>query len=138
VLALALAAALSALAVPALLSYAGAAALDAGARELATVINLGRQIAISRNVAVCVEVVDASVRLRTGGCGGAAWTGPGTDGAGVIRLSDPGNVVVGAPASVVFSTIGSAAPAGTYTVSRTGDHRTRTVVVAATGRISLR
>src|SRR5258705_6140051 len=56
---------------PTLLSYARTAALQAAARELATSINLARQIAISRNTTVCVEVAaPAHLRLKTGGCGG--------------------------------------------------------------------
>jgi Tfp pilus assembly protein FimT len=137
-LALALVGTLSVLVAPALVSYAKASAMEAGARELATVINLGRQVAISQNTAVCVEIVGTSVRLRQGGCAGTAWTGPGTDGAGVIKLSDPGTLVVSSTANVVFSNLGAASPAGTYTVARAGDDRTRTVVVAATGRVSVR
>jgi Tfp pilus assembly protein FimT len=137
-LVLALIGVLSALAAPSLLTYAKSSALDAGARELATVINLGRQIAISQNVAVCVEVVGPNVRLRKDGCGGAVWTGPGTDRTGVIKLSEPGALLISAPANVVFSNLGAATPAGTYTVARAGDDRTRTVVVAATGRVSVR
>ena len=137
-LVLALVGILSALAVPTFVSYAKASALEAGARELATVINLGRQIAISQNTAVCVEVVGPNVRFRKGGCGGAIWTGPGTDGAGAIKLSESGALVVSATTNVVFNNLGAASPAGTYTVASSGDGRTRTVVVAATGRVSVR
>ena len=136
-LVLALVGILSALAAPTLLTYVRVSALQAGARQLATVINLGRQIAISQNTAVCVEVVDANVRFRRGGCGGAIWTGPGTDGAGVIRISDGGELVISATADVVFSNLGAASPAGTYTVRNVVDGRVRSVIVAATGRISV-
>ena len=47
---LAIAGALAMLVAPTLSSYARTAALQAAARELATTINLGRQIAISRNI----------------------------------------------------------------------------------------
>src|SRR2546426_5057535 len=67
----AIAGVLAVLAAPTLVSYARASTLQAGARELATVINLGRQIAITQNTAVCVEVAGTNVRLRTGGGGGA-------------------------------------------------------------------
>ena len=137
-LVLALIGTLSALAAPTILSYAQASALEASARHLATVINLGRQIAISQNTAGCVHVIGANVRLRRDGCGGAIWSGPGTDGAGFIRISDAGTLVISATADIVFSNLGAASPAGTYTVARAGDDRTRTVVVAATGRVSVR
>src|SRR3989442_7872359 len=77
----AIAGVLAVLAAPTLVSYARASTLQAGARELATVINLGRQIAITQNTAVCVEVAGTNVRLRTGGCGGGRWGG-GPAGAG--------------------------------------------------------
>ncbi|MGH7302290.1 MAG: pilus assembly FimT family protein, partial [Candidatus Rokuibacteriota bacterium] len=53
---LGIAGALAALVAPTLSSYARTAALQAAARELAASINLGRQIAISRNTTVCVEL----------------------------------------------------------------------------------
>jgi type IV fimbrial biogenesis protein FimT len=135
----ALAGILATMIVPTFSSFARTAALQAAARELATSINLGRQLAISRNVAVCVEVASAtSIRLRTGGCGGAVWTGPGTDGNGAIRISDTGTLGISSTANVVFTSLGAALPAGTYTVTHSGDTATRTVVVAATGRVSVR
>src|SRR5262249_34298268 len=70
---------------PALASYARTAILQAAARELATSINLGRQLAISRNTSVCVELASPTqLRLRTGGCAGPIWIGPGTDASGAI------------------------------------------------------
>jgi len=123
---------------PTLLGFARASALQAGARELATAINLGRQIAISRNTTVCVEIVGTNIRLRTGGCGGTIWTGPGTDGAGVITLSAPSTLHISATANVVFTNLGAASPAGTYVVTNPANNGSRSVVVAATGRISVR
>ena len=135
----ALAGILATMIVPTLSSFARTATLQAAARELATSINLGRQLAIARNISVCVEVASAtSIRLRTGGCGGAVWTGPGTDGTGAIRISDTGALAISATANVVFTSLGAALPAGTYTVTNSGDSATRTVVVAATGRVSVR
>ena len=87
---LAIAGVLATLVAPTLWNYARTASLQAAARELATSINLGRQIAISRNTTVCVEVAAATnVRLRTGGCGGEIWTGPGTDASGAIGNAPP-------------------------------------------------
>jgi Tfp pilus assembly protein FimT len=129
---------LAVLVAPTLIGFAQTSALQAGARELATVINLGRQIAISDNTSVCVEAAGGGVRLRVGGCAGATWTGPGTNEHGVIRLSDPNGLRVTATANVVFTNLGAASPAGTYTVTNPVTNRMRTVVVAATGRVSVR
>ncbi|MGH7305441.1 MAG: GspH/FimT family protein, partial [Candidatus Rokuibacteriota bacterium] len=120
-------------------SYARTAALQAAARELAASINLGRQIAISRNTTVCVELASATnIRLRTGGCGGAAWTGSGTDGSGAIRVSDSAALRISGSAHVVFTSLGAASPAGHYTLTHAVSNGMRTVVVAATGRVSVR
>jgi prepilin-type N-terminal cleavage/methylation domain-containing protein len=136
---LAIAGTLAMLVAPTLSSYASTAALQTAARELATTINLGRQIAISRNTTVCVEVASAkNIRLRTGGCGGPAWTGPGTDGSGAIRISDTSALQISTTANVVFTSLGAATPAGTYTLTNPTSNGTRTVVVAATGRVSVR
>ena len=130
---------LATLVTPALSSYARTAALQAAARELATSINLGRQVAISRNTTVCVEVASlTNIRLRTGGCGGAIWTGPGTDGSGAIKISDSTSLQISATANVVFTNLGAASPAGIYTLTNPVNNGTRTVVVAATGRVSVR
>ncbi|PYN33110.1 MAG: hypothetical protein DME01_19510 [Candidatus Rokuibacteriota bacterium] len=136
---LAITGALATLVTPALSSYARTAALQAAARELATSINLGRQVAISRNTTVCVEVASlTNIRLRTGGCGGAIWTGPGTDGSGAIKISDSSTLQISTTANVVFTNLGAASPAGTYTLTNPVNNGTRTVVVAATGRVSVR
>ncbi|HYS17173.1 MAG TPA: GspH/FimT family pseudopilin [Candidatus Binatia bacterium] len=136
---LAIAGILAALVAPTLSGYARTSALQAAARELATSINLGRQIAISQNTTVCVEVATVtSIRLRTGGCGGTIWTGPGTDGSGAIRISDPSALHLSTTGNVVFTSLGAASPAGTYTLTNPVNNGTRTVVVAATGRVSVR
>jgi prepilin-type N-terminal cleavage/methylation domain-containing protein len=136
---LAIGSTLAALVAPMLFGYAKTAALQAAARELATSINLGRHIAISRNTAVCVEVASAtSIRLRTGGCGGAVWTGPGTDASGAIAISSAGVTHVSTTANVVFTSLGAASPAGTYTLTSSSGAGARSVVVAATGRVSVR
>jgi prepilin-type N-terminal cleavage/methylation domain-containing protein len=136
---LAVAAVLATFVAPTLSSYARTAALQAAARELATSINLGRQIAISRNTTVCVAVASAkNIRLRTGGCGGAVWIGPGTDGSGAISISDASALHISTTANVVFTSLGAASPAGTYTLTDPVNNGTRTVVVAATGRVSVR
>src|SRR2546421_12668464 len=91
---------LAVLGAPTFLSYWRSSTLGAGAGELAAAVNLGRQVAISRNTTVCVQVSGTSVVMRTGGCGGALWTGPGTGGSGggrpaqTLPVNSGGNVGV--------------------------------------------
>jgi Tfp pilus assembly protein FimT len=124
------------LAAPTLFAYIQTSALQAGARELVTAINLGRQLAIARNTTVCVEVTGTNIRLRTGGCLGTIWTGPGTDSTGVIKISDPGTLQISGP-NVVFTNLGAASTFGTYTIRNPVDNKTRTVVVVSSGRVNI-
>src|SRR2546421_10676136 len=78
---------LAVLATPTFLSYWRSSTLGAGAGELAAAVNLGRQVAISRNTTVCVQVSGTSVVMRTGGCGGAPLTGPRAHGSGGVPLA---------------------------------------------------
>jgi prepilin-type N-terminal cleavage/methylation domain-containing protein len=129
---------LAVLVTPSFVSFWHTSALQAGARQLATVLNLGRQIAITLNTTVCVEAIGTAIRLRQNGCSGAIWMGPGTDGAGVIRISEPGALLLSTTANVVFTGLGAASPAGTYRMTNPLTGGTLTVVVAATGRVSVR
>src|SRR5256886_17147587 len=76
---------LAVLATPTFLSYWRSSTLGAGAGELAAAVNLGRQVAISRNTTVCVQVSGTSVVMRTGGCGGTLLAGRGPPGSGGMR-----------------------------------------------------
>lgn len=134
---LAVAAATAILSAPALLTYWDSWSLQAAARELASTMNLGRQLAIATRSPVCVDVSGASLRLLLGGCAGNAWTGPLTDATGGIRISDPATLAVSSNARVVFTTLGAASPAATYTLRHTRTQASRTVVVAGSGRISV-
>src|SRR5262245_49426348 len=130
---------LATLATPALASSARTATLQATARELATSINLGRQLAISRNTPVCVELASPTqLRLRTGGCAGPIWTGPGTDASGAIKISAAGALRISTTANGVLPGLRPATPAGKYPLTDPANNGTRTVVVAATGRVSVR
>jgi prepilin-type N-terminal cleavage/methylation domain-containing protein len=122
---------------PTLLSFWDTWSLNAATRELASTINLGRQLAIAARTPVCVDVGDTNVRFRLGGCGGDVWTGPVTDAAGRVRISDPSTLAVSSNARLVFTTLGAASPAATYTLRHARTRASRTVVVAASGRISV-
>ena len=126
----------SVLATPAFISYSQAARLKGGAQELATIINQARQVAITRNSTSCVLQGGNKVRIRVGGCAGTIWTGVGTDPSGWFTLTE--NVQVSAAtANVVFTHLGTASTAGTYTVLNPTTNRTLRVIVALSGRITI-
>ena len=125
---------LMAVSAPLLLSFLRPATLRAGAEEMSTVLNRARQMAIRDNTTMCVQRTGGRLRYRVGGCGGAVWTGPGTDEAGAIQLTN--DITVANGPDVVFTYLGTATSAGTYTVAGQ-DGSTLTVIVAPSGRVSL-
>jgi Tfp pilus assembly protein FimT len=125
---------LVATAAPLVLSWRGSA-LTAGAEELKAVLNAARHLAIVDNTSVCVAGTGAAVRLLMGGCAGHAWTGPGSTREGDIPLTS--KVQIAAASPVVFTYLGAAVPAGSYTLVETGGETSIRVVVAATGRIAV-
>lgn len=124
-------------AMPSLLSYWRAAVLTAGAQELQSILNSARQLAIRQNTTVCVERSGNRVRFLVGGCAGAPWTGPGTQGGGWMALSN-GVQITNATASVAFSYLGAANPGGTYTVRNpVNTAQSLNVVVSVSGRVRI-
>jgi len=123
---------LSVVSVPNLLRYWQTSIVNAGADEFATVLARARTLAVTRNTAVCVQVTAATVTLHLVNCAGVQWTGPGTDSGGVIRLSN--NLQIGGGATASF---GSAVPTATFTVTDPKTGLSRSVVVTATGRVTL-
>jgi len=128
---------LAVLAAPTLLRYWDSWSLQAAARELASTINLGRQLAITTRSPVCVDVNSTGLRFRIGGCAGAPWTGSVTDASGTIHVSDPTTIAISSNGRLVFTTLGAASPAATYTVRHARTQASRTVIVAGSGRISV-
>lgn len=128
---------LAILAGPQFISYWRTSATSAAAAELATVINRARQLAISGNLNYCAEVSGSRVRYRQNSnpacTAGTIWTGAGTDGNGLVQLSN-GMTVSGGP--VVFTSLGAAVLAGTFTVTNPNGG-SRNVVVAASGRVTV-
>jgi Tfp pilus assembly protein FimT len=121
---------------PAFISYWRAAALQGGAQELATILNRGRQVAISNNTSVCVSQSGTQVRFLVGGCGGTVWTGAGTNGNGWFTLEN--NVQVSATtANVVFNFLGAATTSGVYTVTNPVNNSSMHVTVALSGRVTI-
>jgi prepilin-type N-terminal cleavage/methylation domain-containing protein len=125
---------LAALAVPSFITYWQSANLNAGAAEMAATLNRGRQLAIAQNGSVCVQPTGTSVRYRSVSCAGTIWTGPGTDSAGVLSLSN-GMQISGGP--VTFTNAGGATANSTFTVTDPKTSRTRTVAVTVTGRVTV-
>jgi Tfp pilus assembly protein FimT len=126
---------LSVVAVPSVLTYWRTSSLTAGAEQLAGVMNRARQLAISTNNSVCVQVTGSNVRLRTVSCAGTIWTGIGTDSTGVIQIAN--SLQVSGGTSAIFTNIGGASTTATYTLTDPKTGRTRSVVVAATGRVTI-
>ncbi len=127
---------LTAVSAPAFVSYWRSAALQTGTRELATILNRARQLAISQNAPVCVSQSSSKVQFLTGGCSGTVWTGPGTDGNGWSTLQNSINVS-STTANVVFNYLGAAATPGVYTVQDPVNNATMSVTVALSGRVTI-
>ena len=125
---------IAALAVPSFLTYWQTSALSAGASEMASMLNRGRQLAIAQNGSVCVQVTGTSIRFRSVSCAGTIWTGTGTTSAGVMSLSN-GLQISGGPAT--FTNAGGATANATFTVTDPKTSRTRTVAVTVTGRVTV-
>ena len=119
---------------PFFLSYLRTSALQAGAEEMASVLNRARQIAIRDNTSMCVASDGTGVRLRIATCAGTVWTGPGTDATGFVTLAN--SITVGVQ-NVVFTYMGTATAPAAYIVRNPRDGRTMTVAVTAAGRVSI-
>jgi prepilin-type N-terminal cleavage/methylation domain-containing protein len=130
---------IAAVGTPVYLSYLRASTLKGGAQELVTILNRGRQLAISQNTTICVSQGSNKVRFIQGGCSGAGtivWTGPGTDSNGWLTLQNGVNVS-SATANAVFDYMGAAASSGIYTVQNPVNNATLTVTVALSGRVTI-
>lgn len=131
---------LAAIGYPYVATYLQSASLRAGAQELAVVINGARQLAITRNTTVCVGLSENKAQYRTGtsnACaGGTLFVGTGTASDGTISL-DNNIQITGASANVVFSALGAAVTAGTYTVHNPTSGANLSVVVSASGRVTI-
>ena len=128
----------SILAAPTFLSYYQSSTLKAGARELASAVSRGRQLAVSRNTTVCVELSGTNITMRTAVCGtGTLYTGPETNGNGVIRLTNRMRVSFAGCTSLVFNNLGAATTANNFTVTNPVTNLTRSVVVSASGQVTV-
>jgi Tfp pilus assembly protein FimT len=126
---------LAAVSAPFFLTYYQSARLKAGAEEVAAFLNQARQLAIKENQGVCVTVTGNRLRYLLGGCAGTVWVGPGTSAAGDVAITE--GLTLAASAQPVFSYLGAASPAATFTVTNPTDGRTLSVAVSASGRVSI-
>lgn len=122
-------------ALPLFLSYYQNAKVRGAAQVITTYLNQGRQLAIKQNTPICVHITATSMHYHVGGCGGANWVGPGTDAGGNIQA--PEGINLTNTADPIFSNLGAATPAATYTVSDPVTGRTLSVIVSASGRITI-
>lgn len=127
--------------IPTLWSYYRSAALRSAAEQTVSLLNGARQIAIRQNTTVCVTIDTTGMQYHVGTCGAAAYTGPGTDAAGYMRL-DTGLTLSGTN-NLCFSYLGAgiATPGpcvsnGTLTITR-AQGGTMSVTMATTGRIRI-
>src|SRR5262245_20467325 len=71
---------MSVLMVPFFLSYYQASAARADVKQVITLLNQAREIAIKQNDQVCVTFPSSSqIAFLLSSCAGAAWVGAGTD-----------------------------------------------------------
>jgi type IV fimbrial biogenesis protein FimT len=130
----------AAISIPTLFTYFQASTLKAGSDEVVAALNQARQLAITQNRSVCVEVTGNRYRYRLSSCTGTIWTGPATDANGFFPLSNNLQLVP-TPAGVypVFNYLGAATTPATLTVTYVNQSGTPgealDVVVAASGRI---
>lgn len=131
---------LTALAWPYFSTFLQTSRLKAAAQELSTILNGARQLAIARNTLVCLTLSGNSAvyRLNTSAAcaGGTIFVGPITKSDGSIALANTMHIS-GTTANVVFTNLGAASTAGTYTVRDPETNRTMSVVVAASGRVTI-
>jgi prepilin-type N-terminal cleavage/methylation domain-containing protein len=126
---------IAAFSLPSFVTYWQGATLRAGAEELMTVLNNARQLAISSNNSVCITSSTTTIQYHVGTCGAATYVGPGTDGSGNMRLASA--VQITNNPQVVFTYLGGASTAGSYSVRNPVNNTVQTVTVTASGRITI-
>lgn len=121
--------------IPMFLSYYHNATLKAGAEELVTWLNQGRQLAIRENRSVCASVDGSGLHFHLDNCSGTVWVGAGTNATG--HVSFPAGLTLSTSAEPIFNYLGAAAPAATFTLTNPTNGRSLRVVVSASGRINV-
>ncbi|HEV2053648.1 MAG TPA: prepilin-type N-terminal cleavage/methylation domain-containing protein [Methylomirabilota bacterium] len=126
---------LSVMTVPFFVRYYQAAAARADVQQVITLFSQARALAVKQNDRVCVTMpTNTQMVLRLSTCAGTVWTGPGTDGAGNIKL--PQGFTIGPLNNVTFDYLGTAVAATTYTMTNSTTYETNTISIALSGRVT--
>lgn len=133
---------LTAISVPSLLSFIDAERVRGAAREIVTLMNQARQLAITRNLSFSVEAeVAPQNRLRfcsgtvTPCPAGAVWIDAATGANGWIGLDNQIPLVFAQ--TITFSALGAAAPGGRLRVQHPQGVACLDVVVSGSGRVQI-
>ena len=130
---------ITAIGVPAYLSYHRAQETEGAARTILTAMHQARQLAIMRGVSYSVETqTNPNNRMRftcVAGpqCPTPVFVGPGTDGAGWRTLENASRIILGP--TITFTSLGAAGPAGVLRVQNSTATGSLDVCVAPSGRI---
>ena len=132
----------AAIGAPYYLSYQRAQETNGAARELITMLNQARQLAITRSSSFSVESQTSPnnrARLCSGTTtpcpGGSVWTGGGSDASG-WRTLDNGARITQNP-RITFSSLGAATATGTLRVQNSSGTGCLDVVVSPSGRVRI-
>jgi prepilin-type N-terminal cleavage/methylation domain-containing protein len=109
--------------------------LRAGTEVVSTYLQQARSLAIRTGTSICADLDGGSLHLHQGTCAGTVWVGPGTNASGLFPT--PQGVTIALTAAPVFNYLGAATPTATYTITNSKTGASRTITVAATGRISV-
>jgi len=121
--------------VPSFVRYYQAAAARANVQQVITLFNQARELAVRQNDIVCVTMPsNRRMVLRLSDCAGPVWTGPGTDGAGIINL--PQGFTIGPLNNVTFNYLGAAGAATTYTMTNSTTSEANTISIGLSGRVT--
>jgi type IV fimbrial biogenesis protein FimT len=139
---IALLAIVAAIGAPYYLSYQRAQETNGAARELITMLNQARQLAITRSSSFSVESQtnpNNRVRLCSGTTtpcpGGSIWTGGGGDGSGWRTLDSAARITQNP--RITFSSLGAATATGTLRVQNSSGTGCLDVVVSPSGRVRI-
>lgn len=132
----------TAIGTPFYISYQRAQETSGAARELITVLNRARQLAITRSNSVSIEAQTHPQnrwRLCTGATtpcpGGAIVTGPGTDASGWAVMDNRSRITQGP--RITFNSLGAATATGSLRVQNSSQTGCLDVAVSPSGRIQL-
>jgi prepilin-type N-terminal cleavage/methylation domain-containing protein len=142
VVVIALIAIVGAIAVPRFIGFVQAQRTRGAAREVLSLLNQARQLAITGNTPFSVEI-QTTPRDRLRFCSGTAtpcpagsvWMGTGTDPGGWIGLANRDRITLGPP--ITFNGLGAATAAGTLRVQAGQGGACLDIVVSLSGRIRI-